>query len=136
MNLSAMIKFEKRDDVGIIGRIFAIVFALIAAMLVSAILIRLADASPVEAFSNLLKGAFGSRRSILETLGKSTPLILTGLATVIAFRGKIWSIGQEGQFFLGAIGGYWAYRIFAGLPAATLVPIIIFGAFLTRSEEH
>jgi simple sugar transport system permease protein len=131
MNLSAKIKFEKRDDVGIIGRIFAIVFALIAAMLVSAILIRLADASPVEAFSNLLKGAFGSRRSILETLVKSTPLILTGLATVIAFRGKIWSIGQEGQFFLGAIGGYWAYRVFEGLPALALVPIIVVAGFMT-----
>src|SRR4030042_4961733 len=131
MNPLARIKFEKREDVGLLGRVLAIGFALIASMLVSALINHFADASPSEAFINLIKGAFGSRRAILETLVKSTPLILTGLATVIAFRGKIWSIGQEGQFFLGAIGGYWAYRIFEGLPTAALVPIIIFGAFLT-----
>jgi simple sugar transport system permease protein len=85
----------------------------------------------LDAFVNLIKGAFGNKRAVLETLTKATPLILTGLATVIAFRGKIWSIGQEGQFFLGAIGGYWAYRIFEGLPAIALVPIIILGGFLT-----
>lgn len=124
------LKFEKRDDISPLGKTAAIVVALIAAMLVSAILIKLANASPLEAFINLFKGAFGNKRAILETLTKSTPLILTGLATVIAFRGKIWSIGQEGQFFLGAIGGYWAYRIFEGLPAPALVPIVILGAFL------
>ena len=130
MNLLAKIKFEKRQEVFWGGRILAILFALIAAMIVSGIIIQFSDASPVEAFLNLLKGAFGSRRAILETLVKSTPLILTGLATVIAFRGKIWSIGQEGQFFLGAIGGYWAYRIFHGLPGIVLIPIIILFGFI------
>jgi simple sugar transport system permease protein len=125
MSVLANIKLEKRDDVSQVSRILAIIVALIAAMLVSAILIKLADASPVEAFVNLMKGAFGTKRAILETLNKATPLILTGLATVIAFRGKIWSIGQEGQFFLGAIGAYWAYRIFNGLPAIALIPLII-----------
>jgi simple sugar transport system permease protein len=133
MNPLAKIKFEKREDVSPLGRILAIVVALIAAMLISAILIQLANASPIEAFSNLLKGAFGSKRSTLETLNKATPLLLTGLATVIAFRGKIWSIGQEGQFFLGAIGGYWAYRIFEGLPAWVLIPIIILATFLVAA---
>jgi ABC-type uncharacterized transport system permease subunit len=130
MNAFARIRFEKREDVGFLGRLLAILFALLAAMLVSAILITLADASPTEAFINLLKGAFGNTRAILETLVKATPLILTGLATVIAFRGKIWSIGQEGQLFLGAIGGYWAYRVFEGLPGIVLVPIIILAGFI------
>src|SRR4030042_4248080 len=130
MNPLARIKFEKREDVGLLGRVLAIGFALIASMLVSALINHFADASPSEAFINLIKGAFGSRRAILETLVKSTPLILTGLATVIAFRGKIWSIGQEGQFFLGAIGGYWAYRIFGGLPTVALIPIIILAGFI------
>src|SRR4030065_1361067 len=130
MSLFAKIKLEKRDDVSPIGRIFAIVFALIAAMLVSALLISLAKASPTDAFFNLLKGAFGNKRAILETLVKSTPLILTGLATVIAFRGKIWSIGQAGHLFLGAIGGYWAYRVFEGLPTIALIPIIVLAGFM------
>src|SRR4030066_986602 len=130
MNPLARIKFEKREDVGLLGRVLAIGFALIGAMLVSALIIQFSDASPSEAFINLIKGAFGNKRAILETLVKSTPLILTGLATVIAFRGKIWSIGQEGQLFLGAIGGYWAYRVFEGLPAIALIPIIVLAGFM------
>ncbi len=130
MNWFRRFRFEKREDVTALGRILAIIFALVAAMLVSAVLIQLAHASASEAFINLLKGAFGNRRAILETLVKATPLLLTGLATVIAFRGKIWSIGQEGQFFLGAIGSYWAYRIFSGLPALALIPIIVLAGFI------
>jgi ABC-type uncharacterized transport system permease subunit len=130
MNPLAKLRIEKREDVSPLGRTLAIGVALIAAMLVSAILIKLANASPIEAFVNLMKGAFGNKRAFLETMVKATPLILTGLSTVIAFRGKIWSIGQEGQFFLGAIGGYWAYRIFQGLPAVALVPIIVLAAIL------
>jgi hypothetical protein len=48
MNPFEKLKVEKRDDVNPIGRILAIVVALVAAMLVSAILIKLANASPLQ----------------------------------------------------------------------------------------
>ncbi len=35
---------------------------------------------------------------------KAMPLILVGLACTIAFRMKLWNIGAEGQFFMGAFG--------------------------------
>jgi simple sugar transport system permease protein len=35
---------------------------------------------------------------------KATPLILVGLACSLAFRMRLWNIGAEGQFFLGAWG--------------------------------
>ena len=39
-----------------------------------------------------------------DTLVKATPLILTGLACSLAFRMRLWNIGAEGQFLLGAWG--------------------------------
>ena len=45
--------------------------------------------------------ASGSSR---DTLVKATPLILTGLACSLAFRMRLWNIGAEGQFLLGAWG--------------------------------
>ncbi len=39
-----------------------------------------------------------------DTIVKATPLILVGLACSVAFRMKLWNIGAEGQFFLGAFG--------------------------------
>ena len=49
-----------------------------------------------------------------DTLVKATPLILTGLACALAFRMRLWNIGAEGQFLLGA----W------GASAVVLVPIL------------
>ena len=39
-----------------------------------------------------------------DTLVKATPLILTGLACALAFRMRLWNIGAEGQFLMGAWG--------------------------------
>jgi ABC-type uncharacterized transport system permease subunit len=41
---------------------------------------------------------------ISDTLTKATPLILVSLAAVVAFRMRLWNIGAEGQFFVGAFG--------------------------------
>jgi simple sugar transport system permease protein len=38
-----------------------------------------------------------------ESLGRSCPLILCGLAVAIAFRAQAWNIGVEGQYLMGAI---------------------------------
>ena len=129
MNPFSKFTFEKREEVSPIGRTLAIVIALIAAMLISAILIKLANASPMEAFINLIKGAFGNKRAVLETLVKSTPLILTGLATVIAFRGKIWSIGQEGSSSWEPLVGIGLTAYLKDYPRLHLYPLLSWVGF-------
>lgn len=124
------LRIEKREDVGLAWRFLSIIIALTAAFFISAIVIEIAGANYLEAFSSLYTGAFGSWRAIAETLMKSTPLLLTGLATAVAFKGKIWTIGQEGQLFAGAITGYWAYVSFPELPRFPLLLIITIAGFL------
>lgn len=68
----------------------------------------------MEAAASLFSGAFGGKRELIESLVKATPLIFTGLATAIAFRAKIWNIGQEGQLFAGAMMSYWIYLLIGG----------------------
>jgi ABC-type uncharacterized transport system permease subunit len=77
--------------------------AIIVALALSGLLIALAGAPVLEAYRRLFVGAFGSRLSITETLTRATPLILTGLAAATAFRARLWNIGAEGQFFVGAL---------------------------------
>jgi len=88
-----------------------------------------AGAQVLPAFEALFTGAFGSRRAILETLTRSTPLILTGLAATLAFRAKLWNIGAEGQLVIGAMSGYFAFTLFGGLPRAILFVLIILFSF-------
>ena len=66
------------------------------------LLVLLAGASPVEAFAALVRGAFGSRAALGETLARSTGLVLTAVGAVVAFRAGVLNIGLEGQFLAGA----------------------------------
>lgn len=54
-------------------------------------------------FAALFRGAAGSSYAIFSaTLVRATPLILTGLAVTLAFKGGILNIGAEGQLLAGA----------------------------------
>lgn len=122
--------FEKRENVRPGLHVLGIVIALAAVLAVTAILIAIAGANVREGFMAMVKGAFGSWKAISESLVKATPLMLTGLATTVAFRAKVWNIGQEGQLYAGAIMAYWAYRLFVGLPPIPLVVVVLLAAIV------
>src|SRR6185437_1547218 len=46
---------------------------------------------------------FGNKVGWMSTLISATPLILTAVAAAVAFRMRVWNIGEEGQLYLGAI---------------------------------
>lgn len=122
-------QMEKRTHVswGIQG--LSILIALAAAFGVGGLLIMTTGAQVGEAYAALFKGAFGSRNAFLETLVQSTPLILTGLAMVVAFRARVWNIGAEGQFFAGAMAASWvSMTLHDDLPAFWLITLILLAA--------
>ena len=121
---------RKRDTHPFI-QILLVIVAILVAFAISGWFISLTGGDPIVAFSVMIKGAFGDKRKILETLLRSSPLILTALATVIPFRAQIWSIGQEGQLFAGAMLAYQFYRIFQPiLDRPLLLIVIVLGGFL------
>ncbi|MGB9590887.1 MAG: ABC transporter permease [Candidatus Kryptoniota bacterium] len=77
--------------------------AVVTALLVSSIAILLSGGKPIQAYSALLAGSFGSTTSIVETIIKATPLLISGLGVAIAFRAGLFNIGVEGQMFVGSI---------------------------------
>jgi general nucleoside transport system permease protein len=112
-------------------QVLLVIAGIFLAFALSGVFISMTGADPIEAFKVMFAGAFGERTKILETLLRSSPLMLTGLATVIAFRAEIWSIGQEGQLLGGAMMAYALYDIFQPLlyrPA--LITVIVLGGFV------
>jgi len=93
--------------------------ALLAGLLASSILILSYGYDPIKAFYWLFYGGFGSLESILDTLGYATPLMLTGIAFGLCFKGGMFNVGVEGQAYMGAIGAI----IFGGL-VPRLLPIL------------
>jgi simple sugar transport system permease protein len=77
--------------------------SLVVALVAGALLLVAVGVNPVEAYGAMLRGAFGGRAEIVETLVRATPLILTGLSVAIAFRMLFWNIGAEGQLVAGGI---------------------------------
>lgn len=123
------IRFEKIEHPSAVRQVLMILLAIVVALSISAVLIISAGPNVAKAFVGLFTGAFGSWKAILETLVKSTPLILTGLAVTIAFRGKIMNIGAEGQFWAGAMFGYWASAYFPTMQPVLHFFFIIFMGF-------
>ncbi len=77
--------------------------AIAATVIIASLLAMLAGANPFAVLGLILKGAFGSKFALLETLNRATPLIFTGLAVAVAFRARLWNIGAEAQLYAGAL---------------------------------
>jgi ABC-type uncharacterized transport system permease subunit len=78
--------------------------AIVVALIFGGMLIAQAGGDPFRSYAHIARASFGSLGVFSDTLVKATPLILVGLACSVAFRMKLWNIGAEGQFFLGAFG--------------------------------
>lgn len=80
-----------------------VMLALLLSVLAAAGLAWLAGASPLDAVRALAGGSVLSRHGLEATVMQATPLILTGLAVLLAFRSGVFNIGAEGQFLMGAL---------------------------------
>lgn len=77
--------------------------AIATTVVVASLLAMLAGANPFAVLGLIIKGAFGSKFAVLETLNRATPLIFTGLSVAVAFRARLWNIGAEAQLYAGAL---------------------------------
>ncbi|WP_331233975.1 ABC transporter permease [Natronorarus salvus] len=59
--------------------------------------------NPIEVYSTMVAGAFGSFTALGRTLQETTLLLLTGLSVAVAFRAGLFNIGTQGQMVLGAL---------------------------------
>ena len=79
------------------------VLMVIVALLIGAVLVVLSGNQPGEAYSTMLRGAFGSTQKITELFVKLIPTLIMALGVSVAFRAQLWNIGAEGQFIMGSI---------------------------------
>ena len=114
-------RIEARQTQSVARLILALIIAVAAALSVCSLLILWSGASPAQGWLLMIKGALGSKFTLSETLTRATPLIFTGLAAAVAFRAKLWNIGGEGQFYIGACMAV-LLGTDTGLPAWAVIP--------------
>lgn len=101
------------------------VMALVLALVLAGIVVAVAGRSPVLAVEALFRGAFGTPDNLADTINRTTPLILTGLAVSFAFRAGLFNIGGEGQYLVGGLGCVWAGLTFKTMNPWALVPLTL-----------
>ena len=108
--------------------------AIVVALVISGAIIAFVGGDPIVSYLHILNASFGSVGVLSDTLVKATPLILTGLACALAFRMRLWNIGAEGQFLLGAWGAS-AVVLFplvpAGTPGVILIPLMMIAGIVS-----
>ncbi len=124
------IYFEKRKSYSAGAAVLTPVISFVVSLVLTAIILAAVKLNPVQVYSAMFRGAFGSWRDFTETLVKAIPLILTSIGVATAFKLKFWNIGAEGQLVLGGIAASWVALFWSSwLPAPLLLPAaVIVGA--------
>lgn len=101
--LSFLPNLVKREQASLKATLLAPPLALLAAVILNVGLYVLMGRSPTAVVYAMLLEPFISWTSFSEVLLKTGPLLLIAQGLAIGFRAKVFNIGAEGQFILGAI---------------------------------
>jgi ABC-type uncharacterized transport system permease subunit len=129
MRLSSWIRVERREALSPWVAIGVSVGAIVAALIVAGIFFQAYGVSPIRAYGDILRGAFGGIHGFTETIRRMIPLLLIGVGLTVAFRALFWNIGAEGQLLVGAVAAS-GIALFTGIPGPLLIPAMFLGGFL------
>jgi ABC-type uncharacterized transport system permease subunit len=97
--------------------------SLLAVLLAFAIcsgILALTGFSPVDAWRELIERTLLRPSGLQETVVRATPLLIAGMAVLIAARTGLWNIGIDGQVLTGALAAAVAGHALAGNPAVVV----------------
>jgi ABC-type uncharacterized transport system permease subunit len=104
--------------------------AIVCAFAVAALFLQATGRSVSTVFGAMWSGSFGTAYGQAQTFLAAVPLIFTGLAVAIAFRMRLWNIGAEGQFYLGAFGAAAVAYAWPSWPGVLLLPLMMVGGMV------
>ncbi len=103
--------------------------SIVFALLLGAVVIRLAGENPWEIYRAMFAGALGSTNAVAGTLVKTTTMIFVGLSYGFAYKCGLVNIGIEGQLYMGALFSA-VVGIYVSLPMGIHIPLCLLAGFL------
>jgi ABC-type uncharacterized transport system permease subunit len=120
-----MVKLLRHVEIQAILGLLTPLLAASLALLIGAVMLLMLGTNPLQAYSAMVVGAFGSTNSLADSLVKATPLLFVGLGICIAFRGGVLNIGGEGQLVAGAVAATVVALSLPGLPSWAIIPLCL-----------
>ena len=118
--MSTAAKLPRWAEVGLLPLV-----NLVAALLLSGLIVKIIGESPWAALQLMMEGAFGSQEAIGYTLYYSTNFIFTGLAVAVAYHAGLFNIGAEGQAYVGGLGTGLVCLWCGGWPFWAVLPVAV-----------
>lgn len=95
-------RLQRQPGVSLWAGIVFRVVAVLLALFISGVIIELSGLSALSLARRALESTLGSAYGLEQAGVLATSLILTGLAVAVGMRMRLWNIGAEGQFYMGA----------------------------------
>jgi len=127
-NTEPLFHIIKQDTLGWKKPLVVRVIAVLAAMLLSSVIIVIfTKRNPLEVFEALFIGAVGKNgNNLMDLLQKAAILLCISLAVTPAFKMKFWNIGAEGQVLMGALASAACMITLRGILPNWLLLVVIF----------
>lgn len=109
---------------------FRTIVAVIVALILGAGLMLSVGSDPIRAYEVLFRESFFDYFGLANTLVKTSPILLAGLAVVIPLRAGLYNIGAEGQIYLGGLFAAIVGLNMPEMPSAVGIPIVMLAAML------
>ncbi|MTI81791.1 MAG: ABC transporter permease [Firmicutes bacterium] len=123
--MNSPLRLEKRTSASTTVNLMIPTISVILALAIGALFLLGAGHNPVQAYSAMFNGGFGSVYGLTETIVKGIPLMLCALGISLAFRMHLWNIGAEGQLYMGTFGATWVALSFPDSPAIFVLPAMV-----------
>lgn len=79
------------------------VAAVLAALAVGAVLMALDGIAALSVYGEVVRGVVTADRGLSDTAIAATPLVILALGLLVAYRARVFTIGAEGQYVVGAV---------------------------------
>ncbi|NIM99038.1 MAG: ABC transporter permease [candidate division Zixibacteria bacterium] len=101
LKLLQEVRLEKISVSSPVTQLFLTLASIALALITGLIFLEMLDFDGLTVYFEMFTGAFLTQYGLGETVVKTIPLILCGLAVGFAAKVGLWNIGAEGQFYMG-----------------------------------
>ena len=119
------IRLEKRREISRVMLALSPIGAVIMTMIVGAIIFEAIGYDGPRAVADIFFTPVLAVYKWQDVAAKAAPLILIGLGLTLGNQAKVWNIGAEGQYVLGALGGAGVAILTQNLHGPWILPLMI-----------
>ncbi len=125
-----MVRFVPRENITLKFIVLIYFMAFITALIIYGAILMVAGFNPILAYNFMFNNVFLNPYGLSNTIIRSSAIMLSALGLAIAYKAGIFTIGSEGQIYIGAMMATWVAFTFSFLPSPILIILMMIVSFM------